>query len=180
LLAVLQLSVYGCASGTYNQAPNREFVEAAKAAGAPIRADEIVTHRSGTQIVSVAPITTWEHTPATALRNGVDVAFVHFSTATQQIPAGYYTLRASANVENLGSVPARIQFIDRDGKVAGSQEAITEVHSLTIPAVASTRTTYTTIDDDGLAPNPAERRIIIVICCPNGDCFIIVIERRSL
>ncbi|HEX4954497.1 MAG TPA: hypothetical protein VF017_13985 [Thermoanaerobaculia bacterium] len=175
LLAAVHLSLSGCATRGHNQGHNAAFLEAAKAAGVSVRGDEIVTHRSGTQTVAIAPVTTWERTPATALRSGVDVAFVHLSNATQAIPAGYYTLRASADVSKIGTAPASIQFIDRQGKVAGNLEAVTEVHSLTIPEQASTRRTFVTIGDEPRPGSPSERVIIIVLCCPNGDCLIIVI-----
>src|SRR4029079_9142100 len=77
----------GCASGGGSYGPNAAFLEAARSAGAPVRAEEIVTHSSGDQTVTIAPITTWERTPATQLRNGVNVAFAHLSRGTGQVPA---------------------------------------------------------------------------------------------
>lgn len=170
LIGTFQLCVSGCAH--HGQSSNAAFLQAAKAAGAPIRSEEIVTHRSGIQTVTIAPITTWERTPATELRGGVDVAFTHLSSPTREIPAGYYTLRATADVSNTGTIPATIHFVDRDGKVAGQMTATTQVHSLTIPEQASTRRSYVTANDE-LQPN-GQRLIIIVICCPNGDCLVII------
>ena len=175
-VAAVQLSLYSCATRPNNYGANAAFLDAAKEAGAPVRADEIVSYRNGAQTVTVAPITTWEQTPATALRNGVAIGFAYFSKATQDIPVGYYTLKASADVSKTGTIPATIQFVDRQGKVAASQQAVAEIHSLTIPPQASTRTSFVTIADEPRPSSVSGRLVVVIWCCPNGECFGMVIS----
>ncbi|MEA2239526.1 MAG: hypothetical protein QOC81_4250 [Thermoanaerobaculia bacterium] len=148
------------------------FLDAAKAAGAPIHADDTVTSTSGGETFSAAPITTWERTPATALRNGADIAFVYSSADAEGIPKGYYTLRAVADVTAPGTLNGTVQFIDRQGNVAAKLPATAEVHSMTVPEAASTRRSYVTVTNENGAR-------IIVICCTNGTCWIIVTRRLA-
>lgn len=158
----------GCASRPYDG--NTGFLDAAKAASAPVRAEDIVTSKVGNETFTTAPITTWERTPATALRNGVDIAFAS-STGSGDIPAGNYTLRATADVSEIGTMNGTIQFVDREGKVAASLPAAAEIHSLEVPETASTRRSYVTVTND-----IAHQRRIIVYCCTNEVCWVIVIR----
>jgi hypothetical protein len=179
LVLLCQLLVVGCRPASPGPSPESAFLEAAKAAGAPIRSDEIVTSTTGNHIFSIAPITTWEQTPATALPGGVNIAFVYLSTPTETVGQGYYTLRASAEVTKIGPTPARIELIDRQGNVAGKLAATTEVHSLAVPERASTRRTFVTVRDEPRTEASNLPKLgpirVIVLCCPNGECFIFIL-----
>lgn len=179
LMALSQLTAIGCRTSTGGGSSNAAFLTAARDARVSVRTEEIVTATSGTHTFGIAPITTWESTPATALRSGVDIAFVYLSTPTETVGEGYYTLRASSDVTKTGSLPSTIQFIDRNGSVAGKLTATAEVHSLTIPEEASTRRTFVTVRQD---PRPGVSNIpkigpirVIVLCCPNGECFYFIL-----
>jgi hypothetical protein len=169
-------TLVGFRCSTLNQ--NVLFRDAAKAAGVSIRNDQIITRTSGDQTFTIAPITTWEYMPATAFGKGVDIAYVYSSTAIGDIPQGYYTLRTIGNVVSVGASPATIQFMDRNGAMAGKLTATLDVGSLTIPAVASTRKIFVTITDQSQSPpsmtssgipNGPQR---VRLCCPNGVCVV--------
>ena len=168
LIVFAALLCAGTARASNAQPASAAFGEAAKAAGASIRAEDVVTHAGASRAITIAPLTTWERVPATALRDGVDFAFAHFSRAAGDLPAGHYTLRASADVSKTGTFPATVQLIDKQRKVAGTLEAIVQVHSLTIPEQASTRRSFVTIS--GAPDQKEEGSTHIVVCCPNGYC----------
>ena len=179
LFCAATIVVVGCRTVGGLPPGGSAFLDAATAAGAPVRAEEIVNRSSGTDTFTIAPITSWENTPATALRDGADIAFIYVSGATETIPAGYYKVRARADVSQPGTIPARIEFIDPKGNVAGTAAGTTNVHSLTLPESASTRRTFVTVRDEPREKVAALPRVgpirVIVLCCPNGDCFIFVL-----
>jgi hypothetical protein len=169
---VTTLAGFRCS--TLNQ--NARFLDAAKAAGASIRNDQIITRTSDDQTFTIAPITTWEHMPATAFGKGVDIAYVHSSTVIGDIPQGYYTLRTIGNVDRIGASSATIQFMDRNGAMAGKLTATLDVGSLTIPEEASTRRIFVTMTDQSQSPPSMASSGVpngpqkIRLCCPNGVC----------
>ena len=172
-LSLLQFGVAGC-SRPKETNPGGQLLEASKEAGVQVNAEEVFTLSRGAETVAVAPIAGWEQVPATDLRKGVNVAYAYFSTQEPKVPAGYYTLKAYADVNGVGTVAARVQLVDRGGKVVGEIPAEAEVHSLTVPPTAASQRTFVTTTDDReavatqVAPGIRPR---IWIRCPNGVCL---------
>lgn len=151
--------------------PGARLLEASREAGVEVRADEVFSVSRGDDSFTAAPVVGWEQTPATALREGVNIAFAHFATEEPKVPEGYYTLKGFADVTGVGTVPARVQLVDREGNVAAELEAEAEVHSLTVPEPLPFRQTFVTAQPDRLG------RLVIWFRCPNGVCFRIPILR---
>jgi|GEM_PF-1884201 len=177
-LTLLIFVASGC-SGRDSKPQNtgEQLLEASKSAGVQVNTEEVFTISRGAETVAVAPIAGWERVPATDLRKGTDVAFAYFSASEPKVPAGHYTLRAFADVNGVGTMPARIQLVDREGRVAGEIAAEVEVHSLTVPAEAASLRTFVTVTDDRVVSEAAHvavgggTRPRVWIRCPNGVCL---------
>lgn len=149
-----------------SQSPKDQLLEASKAAGVNIHADEVFSVSRGSESFIGAPIAGWETIPATALPNGVDFGFAYFSTEEPRVPAGYYRLKGFADVRAVGTVKGRVQLLDRSNKVAAELPAEIQVHSMTVPAEASSQRSFLTAITTG-------DRHRIWFRCPNGECIII-------
>lgn len=149
-----------------SQSPKDQLLEASKAAGVNVHAEEVFSVSRDSESVIAAPIAGWEKIPATALAKGVDFGFAHFSTEEPRVPAGYYSLRAFADVNAVGTVQGRVQLLDRAGKVAAELPAQIEVHSLTIPLEAANQRSF-------VVGIPRKQRQGIWFRCPNGVCIVI-------
>ena len=145
------------------ESANDQLLTASKAAGVNVHAEELFTVSRGSETVTTAPIVGWEKIPATDLAKGVDFAYGYFSTQEPRVPAGNYTLRATADVRAVGTVKGRVQFVDRQGNVAAEVPADIEVHSLTVPAQAATQRSFVT-------STLVVDRIYVWHRCPNGVC----------
>jgi hypothetical protein len=119
----------------------------------------------GDESFVTAPIAGWERIAPTELRGGVNIAFAYFDTHVANIPKGYYTLKAFANVTGVNTVPGTVQLIDQQHHVVAEIPAEAMVHSLTVPDGASSRRTYVTITRDGTARKIWYR-------CSNGSCIL--------
>ena len=160
-----------------------QLVAASRAAKVQVHPEEFFSMTQGTETFSVAPVVGWQRTPATDLRKGVNIGYGYFSTAEPRIPRGYYTLRAYADVNDVGTIAARIQFIDRSGRVAAELPAQADIHSLTVPpGAASIRPTISTASGrvtEAMRPMLPGGRIIVCFCCSNGVCVCFVIFRAQ-
>lgn len=173
-LGLLLFGVPGSTGAKAAQTTGDHLLEASRAAGVKVHAEEVFTVSRGDETVTLAPIAGWEGVPATALPNGVEFAFAHFSTRTPNVPRGYYRLRAIADARGVGTVEGRVQLIDSAGRVAAELPAQVEVHSMTVPEGADTRRSFMIGATDG-------RRQIIWARCPNGQCIrIVVLEPRDI
>lgn len=179
-VALLQFGAHGCRTKATNTSD--QLLEASRAAGVQVHADEVFTLSRGSETVTAAPIAGWEQVPATDLRKGVNFAYAYFSTQEPKVPAGYYTLRAFADVNSVGTSAARVQLLDRDGKIAAEVPAEVEVHSLTVPqGVGSLRSFVTATDDRAtlaaqVVPGIRPR---LWFRCPNGQCIrMLVLSER--
>lgn len=152
----------------------RQLLDASRAARVRVNPEEVFSVSRGAETFAVAPIAGWERVAAPELRKGVDVAFAYFDTLEPKVPRGFYTVRAYADVSGVGTIPARLQLIDRRGRVAAELPAEAEVHSLTVPReAASLRTFVTTTHDrsaDAARPIPGVRPRVW-LRCPNGTCL---------
>jgi hypothetical protein len=165
-LSLLQFGLLGCRPSE-SESPTEQLLGASKAANVQVHADEVFSISRGKQTFTAAPIVGWEQIPATALPNGVDIAYAYF--ATKEVPKGYYKLKAFANPTGVGTVDGKVQLIDQGGKVAAEIPAQVEIHSMTVPEGASSRRTnlMTFTDEKG--------QTIMWARCPNGQCTKIVI-----
>lgn len=171
-LLLFGLSGYNGAKAA--QTTGDHLLDASRAAGVKIHAEEIFTVSRADETVTLAPIAGWEVVPATALPNGVEFAFAYFSTRTPSVPRGYYRLRAIADPRGVGTVDGRVQLIDSGGRVAAELAAQVEVHSMTVPEGADTRRSYM------IGATTDGQRQIIWARCPNGQCIrIVVLEPRG-
>lgn len=112
----------------------KALVLASREAGISIVTDCMATvSQAGLTFVS-ASIEGVDNIPPTAYKDGVDVGFAYYSnTKSDRIPTGFYTIRISADVEQLGEVESQIEFVARDGRVVARTHAIMNVFSLTVP-----------------------------------------------
>ncbi|HEV7890330.1 MAG TPA: hypothetical protein VGP08_06810 [Pyrinomonadaceae bacterium] len=183
-LSLLQVGLPGCSKPKETNISDR-LLEASKDAGVQVNPEEVFSISRGAETVAVAPIAGWEQVPATDLRKGTNIGYAYFSTQEPKVPSGYYTLKAFADVDNVGTVAARVQLLDRSGKVAGEIPAEVEVHSLTVPPEAASLRTFVTATDDRVSSqtqNIPGLRPRIWLRCPNGVCFRIPVfaQRRAL
>lgn len=149
--------------------PSEDLIAASKAAGIEIRADEVFSISRGTESLVTAPTTAWAQIPATELPKGITFAFAHFSTTEPKVPPGYYALKAFADDIRVGTVEARIQLIDRAGKVAAELPAEMEIHSLTVPP--DSRRSFVTTYDGAAANVQPGTSIGVWYRCSNGQCL---------
>lgn len=168
-LGVLYVSVSGCPKDKVMRNPADELLSASKSAGVDVRGDEAFTIASGNEIFVTAPVTGWEQLPASQLKGGVNIAFAYVGTSVPNVPPGYYTLKAFADGSRLGTVDAKVQFIDREGKVAAEIPAEAEIHSLTVPAKAASLHTFVTTLTRNSSTSVNQR--VIWFRCPNGECI---------
>jgi hypothetical protein len=168
-----QSGISGCATLPQGSDSGSQLIAMSQAAGVQVHPQEVFTVSRGNETVTVAPKVGWEQVPATALPNGVDFAYGYFSTAELNVPRGYYTLRAIANPTGVGTVPARVQLIDRAGRVAAEIPAEIEIHSMTVPAEAALSRSFVSAIVSG-------RQQGIWLRCPNGQCIRLFILRNRI
>jgi len=149
--------------------PTEELIAASKAAGIEIRADEVFAISRGTESLVTAPTTAWAQIPATELPKGVTFAFAHFSTIEPKVAPGYYALKAFADDIRVGTVAARVQLLDRAGKVAAEIPAEMEIHSLTVPA--DSRSSFVTTSTGAAADVQPGNSTAVWYRCSNGQCI---------
>jgi hypothetical protein len=164
----------GSLTGRRNINPplQRMLVEAGRDAGAEINTAEIYSLVRNHSAMVVAPLRGYENVEARSLPQGVDVAFGYFQSATNQLPAGFYKLRASAQNVRLGKITGTVQFIAQDGSVALEVPARMEVRSLTLPPRPLKKRTF--VETDVVMSGPYTKAATDVwFICSNGliICF---------
>lgn len=124
--------------------------------------------------IIVAPLRSFDTSPATDLKKGVDSAYAFINSPERAIPAGFYTLRVSAETVQVGEVPGTLEYVDAHGKTVKRSAIQLDIKSLTVPqppafphSVASV--TSKDAHDGGLTP--AIQTDPIIVCCPNGYCW---------
>jgi hypothetical protein len=164
---IILFTFSGCCPRKTGPITSEEFLTASKAAGVDVRADQVFAISRDAESVITAPTTAWAQIPATELPKGVTFAFAHLSTLEPKVPAGYYTFKAFADDIRVGTVDARVQLIDRAGKVAAELPTQIEIHSLTVPA--ESRISYVTTSNPA-ARESAGDRVTYWYRCSNGQC----------
>ena len=154
-------------------ASSAKLVAASRSARIKVNPAEYFSITQGKETFSAAPAAGWENIPPTAMRNGVTIGFAYFSTEDPKIPKGYYTLKAYADVKEVGTVAARVQLIARNGKVVAEIPAQADVFSLTVPPSSAKKVVITTDARRHVAegaPSLLPQGRIICFCCSNGEC----------
>lgn len=158
-----------------NEELRTQLLEAAGQAGVAVNPDDILTSVSEGGTVATTTITGYEDVPGSALPGGVNAGFIYLDAPGSGIPAGFYTLRASAQPEDLrvGAFPGRVELVSASGAVAANLPASIDAFSLEVPnPLPFPRTTITQdlqrTEVANLTAKARRWRITITIRCPNG------------
>jgi hypothetical protein len=166
LLLILLASLFEACSVNKMPTAHEQLLEASKAANREIVAEETFTISRGREALVIAPLKAWADIPATKLPSGIDIAFAYVNIASLGAPAGYYTLRMYSDDVRIGNIKAKLQFIDREGKVAAELLTDAEIHQLTVPAGPRSIFVTTMTPSGGQSGNES----MIWIRCSNGTC----------
>jgi|CXWL01.1.fsa_nt_gi hypothetical protein len=154
---------------------HRLSVEAARA-GVPIDGEEVLSIFHGNRGWLVAPIAGWEQVPATALRTGTDAVF-GWIQGLQDVPDGFYTLRAFADTVRPGEIMGRIAFVGLDGQVVAERATPMMVTSMTVPDLPKNKQRVNIVAaaeyqllqaEDEQAPIDEQPIEVLWIICSNG------------
>jgi hypothetical protein len=162
------------------------LAEAAAKAGVPVNTDDILTSAREGVTLATATVTGYEQVPASALPEGVNAGFIYLDAKDSGIPAGFYTLRASASPDALriGEFPGKVELVSVDGQSVASLPASIDAFSLEVPKPLPFPRTIITQDvqtstDTAAGSLDAKRlriTITITIRCPNGSTIRITIR----
>src|SRR4051794_26843885 len=94
----------------------KSMEEFAKDKGQPVNTQGMLSFLRDDSTLIVAPLRTFDTSPATELKHGVDSAYAYVDSPARGIPAGFYTLRISAKTVQIGEVPGTLDFVDAHGK----------------------------------------------------------------
>jgi hypothetical protein len=151
------------------------LLDAANQAGVAVNPDDILTSVNEGGTVATTTIAGYEGVPGSALPGGVNAGFIYFDAPGSGIPAGFYTLRASAQQEDLrvGGFPGRVELVSAGGEVAANLPASIDAFSLEVPnPLPFPRTTITQdlqrTGGSATLTKAFRWRITITIRCPNG------------
>jgi hypothetical protein len=174
-VALCGVSASGCRSGGLEtstklaEAQSDLLRQAAARADVVIEEREIAHFNQAGATLSTAPVRGLENVPATELPGGIDLAFAYLDSPGQEFPAGFYRLRAVANVREVGTTPGRIDVVAADGRLAGTLPATFEVSSMRVPNVDFPRTTVIRrYPCSGSTPGKCDHTAEICYCCTNG------------
>lgn len=173
------LSGSAWAQDSCNEELRAKLADAAKEAGVDVNTDDILTSVGEGLTVATATITGYEGVPGSALPGGVDAGFIYLDAEGSGIPAGFYSLRASANRGDLrvGEFPGTVDLVDADDKTVARLPATINAFSLSVPEPLPFPRTIITQDvqrtdgaggGDSLTAKARRWTITITIRCPNG------------
>lgn len=178
ILALVAALAFFAGSATAQTCIDRDsMLKAAEESGVSIYPDQMASAAGDGASVTAATIQGYEQVPPANIAKGTDVGFIHLDAPGSGIPAGFYTLRASANPDDVrvGRFEASVDLVDGGGRVVGTLPAIAEASTLEVPSVLPfERTAVETSITSGNTEQ--QRTIIIIIRCPNGLVIIIVIH----
>ncbi|MBN8226757.1 hypothetical protein JYK02_04460 [Corallococcus macrosporus] len=108
-----------------------KLLEAAKAQGLALNAEQIGTLSSDTGDIVATSIAGFENVPDTEYAKGVDVAFVYIDSADAGVPAGYYRVNVRADPKDMqvGKYKAVASLIDASGKEVAQRATRIETFS---------------------------------------------------
>lgn len=153
--------------------------KAARRGRVQINTSEAATVLRADSTVAIAPVREFDMTPATELRTGVDVAFAYIDVPSPTVPAGYYTVRVTADVTEVGETRGTAELVDARGRVSHELAARVDVRSLTLPDPRPFAHTAINLENrvanEDLTPT-ARPSIIIIIVCPNGVIIVIILD----
>lgn len=155
--------------------------QAATSSKLRINSDEMITVLHAKSTLVMAPLRDFDTSPATELHKGVDSVFAYVDSPDRGIPAGFYTLRVTANPTEVGQTEGTVEYVDPRGKVVHKSGAEVDVHSLSLPdpmpfphAVISLRGRDADADHHSLAAQATGVQTnfeTVIVCCPNGYCW---------
>lgn len=178
VLALVAALAFFAGSATAQTCSDRDaMLKAAEEAGVSIYPDQMASASGDGASVTAATIQGYEQVPPANIAKGTDVGFIHLDAPGSGIPAGFYTLRASADPSavRVGRFEASVDLVDGSGRVVGTLPATAEASSLEVPSpLPFARTAVETSITSG--DTEQRRTIVIIIICPNGLVIIIVIR----
>lgn len=121
--------------------------------------------------VIVAPLRSFDASPATNLPRGVDSAYAYIDSPERGIPAGFYTLRVSAKTVQLGTVPGTLEFVDTHGKIARRSDIQIDITSLTLPEQPAFPHSIVSMGNQDTHAASLQADLVIVCCPKNGYCW---------
>lgn len=123
----------------------------------------------------IAPIREFDVTPASELKKGVNSAFAYIDSPDRNVPAGYYTLRVTADAPQIGEVPGTLEYVDSRGQTANKSSVQLDIKSLTLPHPPALPHTVINVESRRVAHAGdlalTALRDTVIVCCPNGYCW---------
>jgi hypothetical protein len=94
-----------------------------------INSAEMITMMRAKSTLVMAPLSDFDTSPATELPKGVDSVFAYVDSPDRGIPAGFYTLRVTADPTTVGEIDGTVEYVDLRGRVIRKAAAHVDVHS---------------------------------------------------
>ncbi len=170
----LLLPLHAAAQGGPSCTAAGPMQTAAAQAGRAIEANQIAVLNNSDLTIAAAPIQGYEQSPATALAGGVDYGFIYLNAPSTGIPAGYYTLRATAQAGSIqvGQYGANVDLIGADGSVAATLAGTVQTSSLQVPNPLPYPQTQVSMAMRRILPTRTYW-VDVVYFCPNGSIIVI-------
>ena len=86
--------------------------QAASSSKLRINSEEMITVLHAKSTLVMAPLRDFDGSPATELHKGVDSVFAYVDSPDRGIPAGFYTLRVTANPTEVGEAEGTVEYVD--------------------------------------------------------------------
>ena len=161
---------------------DRRSRQAATSSKLRINSEEMITVLHAKSTLVMAPLRDFDTSPATELHKGVDSVFAYVDSPDRGIPAGFYTLRVTADPTEVGEIEGTVEYVDSRRKGGAQVRARTvDVHSLSLPdpmpfphAVISLQGRDADEDHHSLAAQATGVQTnfeTVIVCCPNGYCW---------
>lgn len=157
----------------------KAMTRAAENQGIDIVEDEIATVSQGNLTFSATSIAGVENIAPAEYASGVDIGFAYLHPPSDNIPAGYYTLRATANIQDVGTTDGRLQLINSSGEAVASASGEFEVFSMTPTDMNGWTGNVFTPNiryDESMIGGIERPELVIIFWCTNGVHGIIILR----
>jgi len=153
--------------------------EAAKGKGITLNTDGMFSVFRADSTIVVAPIREFDTSPATELKHGVNSAYAYIDSPKRNVPAGFYTLRVSAEAVKVGTVTGKLEYVDSHGKAVKTAPVEFDIKSLTLPNPPAFPHSIVSVGNHADPQTPVAGGVTpafqtddpIIVCCPNGYCW---------